>query len=177
MENKEEPEGREGEAGGPPLPSRVCMALMRLGTRMATVFDQRFAALGITQAQFRTLLAVWELGGEQGTAPSALAEHLLLERATVTVLTTRLVQAGLLARAPGPNRRTFRLVLTAAGGEKLRQVVPDANGLAEHTLRGVSRDDLDRLDGLLAGIEAEGRRGGALAAPTGITDVEEPGKE
>src|SRR4028118_1594151 len=100
------------QAQGPPLPSRICTALMRLGTRMATAFDQHFAAEGITQAQFRTLLAVWELGGEEGVAPSVLAEKLFLERATVTVLTTRLVERGWLERAAGENRRTFRLVLT-----------------------------------------------------------------
>ena len=43
--------------------------LMRIGTRMATGFDQHFAELGITQAQFRILLAVWEQGGAAGIAP------------------------------------------------------------------------------------------------------------
>lgn len=143
--------------GEAPPASRVCMALMRLGTRMATVFDQRFAALGVTQAQFRTLLAVWELGKNEGIAPSVLAERLLLERATVTVLTTRLVEMELLARAPGPNRRTFRLVLTPAGGEKLHAVIPEAVALAEQTLAGVGHEDITRLEGLLEFIEARVR--------------------
>jgi DNA-binding MarR family transcriptional regulator len=151
------------------------MALMRLGTRMATVFDQRFAALGITQAQFRTLLAIWELGGEQGVAPSVLAEHLLLERATVTVLTTRLVEMDLLARAPGTNRRTFRLVLTAAGGEKLRQVIPAAVDLAQQTLQGVSQDDMAGLEGLLTTIEARVRAWAEDGDINSITHAE-PGK-
>ena len=152
------------DTGPPPRASRVCMALMRLGTRMATVFDQRFASLDITQAQFRTLLAVWEQSGAAGgggVAPSALAEHLLLERATVTVLTTRLVERGLLAREPGPNRRTFRLVLTRAGEERLRTVIPAAMALAEETLRDVDRDDLARLEGMLEAIEARVRASGA----------------
>lgn len=136
------------------------MALMRLGTRMATVFDQRFAALDITQAQFRTLLAIWELGGTEGVAPSVLAESLLLERATVTVLTTRLVERGLIERVPGPNRRTFRLVLTPAGGERLHKVVPEAVALAEETLAGVEPEDMARLEDLLAGIEARVRASG-----------------
>ena len=167
----------EEEAAGPPLPSRVCMALMRLGTRMATVFDQRFAALGITQAQFRTLLAIRELGGQQGVAPSTLAEHLLLERATVTVLTARLVEMGLLARAPGANRRTFRLVLTATGGEKLRQVIPAAIDLAEQTLQGVGQDEMAGLEGLLTTIEVR-VRASASARDSNINEITnaEPGK-
>lgn len=140
------------------------MALMRLGTRMATVFDQRFAGLDITQAQFRTLLAIWELGGQAGVSPSVLAESLLLERATVTVLTTRLVERGLIERVPGNNRRTLRLVLTPAGAQQLHKVVPQANALAGETLAGVERQDMARLEELLAGIEAQVRALGAAAA-------------
>ena len=151
----------KGRGERPPLPSRVCMVIMRLGTRMATVFDQRFAGLDITQAQFRTLLAIGELGGQEGVSPSVLAESLLLERATVTVLTTRLVERGLIERVPGPNRRTFRLVLTPAGAEQLQMVVPEANALAQETLAGLSQEDMVRLEELLADIEARVRALGA----------------
>jgi DNA-binding MarR family transcriptional regulator len=97
------------------LASWICTALMRIGTRMATGFDQHFATLGITQAQFRILLAVWEEGGEEGIAPSALADYLLIERGTVSVLTDRLVRGGWLFRKQGESRRTYRLMLTDAG--------------------------------------------------------------
>ena len=83
------------------LTSWVCTALMRIGTRMATGFDQHFAELGITQAQFRILLAVWELGGTDGIAPSVLANHLLIERGTISILTNRMIERGWLVRKPG----------------------------------------------------------------------------
>ena len=67
---------------------------------MATVFDQKFARFGLTQAQFRVLLAICE-AGRDGIAPSTLAAQLLIERATVSVLTTRLVERGWLARTAG----------------------------------------------------------------------------
>jgi DNA-binding MarR family transcriptional regulator len=107
----------------------------------------------MTQALFRTLLAVWEEGGEGGIAPSVLADHLLLERATVTVLTTRLVERGLIARAPGENRRTFNLVLTQKGGETLSRLGPLAISLAEQTMEGITEPDLEQLYALLQRIE------------------------
>lgn len=138
------------------LASEICTAMMRVGTRMATVFDQHFAALGITQAQFRTLLVIRD-AGKEGIAPSTLAELLLLERATVTVLASRLVEEGLVERRPGENRRTFRLALTPAGKQCLQRVVPHAVALADATLAGHSLEELRMIRQSLELIEARVR--------------------
>ena len=131
----------------------VCTALMRIGTRMATGFDQHFAPLGLTQAQFRTLLAIQD-AGSGGITPSALAEHLLIQRATVSVLTRRMVEQGWLARVPGENGRTFRLVLTGAGERLLEAAIPRAIALAERTLADVPPAQLRRMQASLALVEA-----------------------
>jgi DNA-binding MarR family transcriptional regulator len=123
----------------------VCTALMRIGTRMATGFDQHFADLGITQAQFRILLAVWEQGGTEGIAPSILARHLLIERGTISILTHRMVEVNWLARQPGENRRTYLLILTQAGRDLLEKVIPLAVELADHTLSGISPTQLQEM--------------------------------
>jgi DNA-binding MarR family transcriptional regulator len=140
------------------LTSWVCTALMRIGTRMATGFDQHFAELGITQAQFRILLAVWEQGGVEGIAPSVLANHLLIERGTISILTNRMVERGWLVRKPGENRRTFRLTLTPKGRQLLDKVIPLAIELADHTLAGISPAQLQQLRANLELIES-GLRG------------------
>jgi DNA-binding MarR family transcriptional regulator len=136
------------------LASWVCTALMRIGTRLATGFDQRFAPLGITQAQLRTLLAIREQGGMEGITPSALAEHLLIERATVSVSTSRMVEQGWLVRKPGDNRRTFRLVLTEAGTQMLQELIPRAVALANQTLSDISYDQLRQMYANLELVEA-----------------------
>ena len=136
-----------------PLPAALCTALMRVGTRMATLFDQKFSRFGLTQAQFRVLLAVCEAGAE-GVTPSALADRLLIERATVSVLTTRLVERGWLARQPGENRRTFLLVLTDTGAASLSEALPHAMALAEETLAGFHREELRETLALLDRLEA-----------------------
>ena len=131
------------------LKSWICTALMRVGTRMAVGFDQHFAPFGVTQAQFRVLLAVQGQGGETGIAPSHLADHLLIERATVSVLSTGLVARGWLERQPGPSRRTHLLRLTPAGQDLLGVLVPRAVALADLTLGNTTAAQLAEIQALL----------------------------
>jgi DNA-binding MarR family transcriptional regulator len=149
------------------LTSWICTALMRIGTRMATGFDQHFADLGITQAQFRILLAVWKQGGAAGIAPSVLADHLLIERGTISILTNRMVERGWLARKPGENRRTYRLTLTAKSRQLLDKVIPRAVELADQTLAGISPTQLRQLRANLELIEAR------LRGDTSLEETEE----
>ena len=127
------------------LTSWICTALMRIGTRMVTGFDQHFAPLDITQAQFRLLLAVREQGGREGIAPSDLADYLFIERATVSVAANRMVKQGWLARRPGENRRTYLLALTEDGAKMLEGAVPRAVALADHTLSGIPLTQLQEM--------------------------------
>ena len=132
---------------------------------MATGFDQHFAELGITQAQFRILLAIWEQGGAEGIAPSILADHLLIERGTISILTNRMIERGWLARKPGENRRTFRLTLTPTSRQLLDKVIPRAVELADHTLSGISPAQLHQMRTNLELIEARLRGYTPLANP------------
>ncbi|MBB6050673.1 MarR family winged helix-turn-helix transcriptional regulator [Armatimonas rosea] len=137
----------------PELASRVCLALMRVGTRMAVGFDQHFAHFGITQAQFRLLIAVWNCGGTSGATSSALAEYLFLERATVSVMINRLLGEGLLAKLPGENRRSYKLTLTEKSGNLLRSLGPEATALADTTLSSFSAQELQQLEAHLKALE------------------------
>ncbi|CAM3393000.1 HTH marR-type domain-containing protein [Deinococcus saxicola] len=148
------------------LASRLCTALMRVGTRMATGFDQHFGAVGLTQAQFRFLLAVWEEGGRQGVSPSVLARHLLIERGTVSVLASVLVKTGLIERLPGENRRSHLLVLTRRGGELLQSAVPRAVTLADHTLADLDPAQRLALRAALDTIETTLRNWTPLEEPS-----------
>ncbi|MBX3045391.1 MAG: winged helix-turn-helix transcriptional regulator [Anaerolineales bacterium] len=139
------------------LYSEVCMALMRIGTRMATGFDQHFAQAGLTQAQFRLLLAAWSEGGAEGASPSHLADYLLIERATVSVLSQNLVKRGWLSRHPGSDRRSYKLAVTAAGGRVLQNAVPTALALAEQTLEGLTPKQLQSVLQTLQLIEGRMR--------------------
>jgi DNA-binding MarR family transcriptional regulator len=153
-----------------PQTAMICTAMMRLGTRMATLFDQTFARFEITQAQFRVLLEIYEGGNAEGVAPSVLAKNLLLERATVSVLTQRMQERGLLERTAGENRRSFRLRLTAKGEALLHAVIPHARVLADETLAANTPADLDAALWFLERLETRlrsmtGANGAAPSAP------------
>lgn len=127
--------------------------MMRIGTRMATGFDQHFSSLGLTQSQFRILLSVFELGGDQGISPSFLAENLLIERGTASIETNRMVERGWLERVAGQNRRTYRLVLTEKGNDLLQKAIPRAIALADQTISNIPRDQLVQMRSNLEVIE------------------------
>lgn len=128
---------------------------MRIGTRMAVEFDHHFAPLGINQAQFRILLAVWSEGGRTGIQPSVLADHLLIERGTVSVMTGRMIKLGWLERLPGPNRRSHLLRLTQIGGRMLERCAERAIRMGDDTLERLSRRQLEIMYESLNVLEAE----------------------
>lgn len=142
----------------PELASRVCLALMRVGTRMAVGFDQHFSHFGITQAQFRLLIAVWNCGGREGATPSALADYLFLERATVSVMINRLLGEGLLTKLPGENRRSYKVALTEKSGALLQSMAPEATALADTTLAEFRQRELHQLEAHLKALEQRLRR-------------------
>jgi DNA-binding MarR family transcriptional regulator len=101
-------------------------------------------------------LGVYTEGRRHGLPPSELAEHLLIKRSTVSILSNRMVDLGWLERRPGENRRSFHLALTPAGTALLEKVVPMAIYLANITLEGFSttqlqvmRRDLEQIEGNL----------------------------
>lgn len=140
--------------------SLVCLSLMRLGTRMAAQFDNWFAEYGITQAQFRVLLTVWQMTGRAGSVtPSVLAERLFIERPTATVLIGKLVERGLLMRvADTADRRSYGLRVTEAGGTLLRTVGPLATETAERTLTVFDKSEQEQLQSLLLRLETHLRQ-------------------
>jgi DNA-binding MarR family transcriptional regulator len=142
----------------PALASRVCLALMRVGTRMAVGFDQKFTHFGLTQAQFRLLIAVWNLGGHEGATPSALADYLFLERATVSVMINKLLNEGLLTKHSGENRRSYKLTLNEKSGALMRAMGPEATSLADSTLEAFAPEELAQLETHLKALEARLRQ-------------------
>ena len=93
---------------------------LRLGTRLATVFDRQFSASGIDQLLFRALLAISELESiaDVGADPSRLADYLLLDLAVAMALIHRLIALG--ALEPDTNR----LRLTPQGQGTLAEMMP-----------------------------------------------------
>ncbi|MBC8140040.1 MAG: MarR family transcriptional regulator [Armatimonadetes bacterium] len=143
-----------------PVASQLCLALMRVGTRMSARFDVRFAPHDLTQAQFRALLGVWQMGqGDGAVTPSALADFLLIERPTATALVAKLVNRGLLVRVPAPgDRRSHTLHLTQSGGELLQSAGEAATRLGEKTTASFGEAEQVMFLQLLTRMEEHLRR-------------------
>ncbi|MBX9927359.1 MAG: MarR family transcriptional regulator [Gemmatimonadaceae bacterium] len=137
----------------PDRASRVCLALIRVGTRLAFSFDQGFAAQRLTQAQFRLLIAVANLTDTPRATPSGVADALFIERATVSGLLKRLIARRLLTRHRAGDGRSYRVALTAAGWATLQRNKPHAIAAANDAMRGVTRAELAALERHLEKIE------------------------
>lgn len=141
-------------ARDPELAGRICLALMRVGTRLASGFDAGFGSHGLTQGQFRLLIAVANCEGSTGATPSALADYLFVERATVSVLIKRPLAKRLLVRRRGTDARSYRVSITPAGWEALKAIKPHATASAATALAGIPTRELEALEKQLAGVEA-----------------------
>jgi DNA-binding MarR family transcriptional regulator len=130
---------------------------------MAVGFDQHFADHGITQAQFRLMTAIWNIGQHDGATPSELSEYLFIERATVSVLIKRMLAEGLLSRHPGTDRRSYRVRITKRGGQVLTALLPQARDVADHLLSSIPATDQRRFERYLEKVEQTLREDAARA--------------
>jgi len=82
--------------------------------------EQQATAAGLTPAQHQLLLAIRGHPDPAGPTIGELAEYLLLRHHSAVGLVDRAVRDGLVQRTPDEsNKSAVRVVLTAAGAEKL----------------------------------------------------------
>jgi DNA-binding MarR family transcriptional regulator len=115
---------------------------------VARIYDEALAPYGLRTTQY-SILARLEV---EGPAPVGhLAARLVMDRSTLAREAAPLVQAGLVAEEPGPDRRQRLLSLTEEGLSRLEAARP---GWREAQRR--VRDELgrDRTEGLLGELRA-----------------------
>jgi DNA-binding MarR family transcriptional regulator len=133
------------------LGPELCTAIMRVGSRLASIFDLEMGGYGLTQAQFRTLLAIRQHGQIR---PGQLADELMLDRASISLLTSKMVSAGWLERLPD-NRRSFKLQLTPAGEEQFQSALQPAIDLSNRTIAGLPRQQAEAVLEALRQLEEQ----------------------
>ncbi|MEG3180293.1 MarR family winged helix-turn-helix transcriptional regulator [Sphingomonas sp. LT1P40] len=106
-------------------------------------FDARARAIGVTNAQWRTLKT---LARNEGSNQGALAEMLEVEPITLARMLDRLEEAGLIERRRDPaDRRAWRIHLTPAAEPLIGQLHTITDALIANALTGVSETDQARL--------------------------------
>jgi len=103
--------------------------------------DQRLRPLGLSQAKWRTILAVFRAG--EGIAQKDLAERLGIEGPTLVRLLDRLAADEWIERRDCPqDRRSKRVYLLPRARETIRQIDAIAAELRAELLSGLSDKDL-----------------------------------
>lgn len=124
----------------------LCFALGRASRRLARVYREKLAPLGLTQPQFFLLIALYE---EDGLPISALAEKVALDKSTLTGLLDRLERDDLIRRVPDPgDRRALRVHLrprAVAQRDALRAIYEETNRLFLSQLSGEEQGLFHRI--------------------------------
>lgn len=128
-------------------------------------FDQSVTKLGVTRSQW-TLIAV--VSTRPGLTQRTIAEILEISEAAAGRLIDRLCAEGLLERkARSDDRRAYSVYVTEAAKPYLETLAGIARRNEEETFSGLSEDQLEQLDLLLALVYANvAARGDTLTGET-----------
>jgi DNA-binding MarR family transcriptional regulator len=130
------------------LPYRLSVATNAVSRLIARAYESQFA---LKIPQWR-LIAV--LADEGPLTQQALCVRTLMDKVTVMRAAQGLLRRRLLRRLPNArDRRSHRLVMTAAGQRLYDQIVPLALEYQSRLLEGVDRADVIRLENLLRRLE------------------------
>lgn len=120
--------------------------MLALTARLDEIRGRLGSHIGLTGSQYTILISVNYLGGQEGVGVSAIAEHLSLSGAFVTIETQKLIKLGLLEKAQNPHDKRRVLLTVAERGasllEELRLVQVDVN---DTLFQSMERDDFRAL--------------------------------
>ncbi len=109
--------------------------------------DEQLKTLGLTRTTWCILLAV---GNENLSQPSDIADFVGIDRTATSRALRQMENAGLLARSSGTeDKRTRRVVLTAAGQNAIALATPMARDNANQMSALLSPGDEEQLIALL----------------------------
>jgi len=103
-------------------------------------FDRKMVLLGLTRAQWHTLVYVIRLGQPTQTE---LAEALDINRSSAGGLIDQLESSGFIKRIADPNdRRIWRIVATPLADRRANEIAECAEALMDDIFTGISGTDL-----------------------------------
>lgn len=118
--------------------------------------EMGLAPFNLTPGQWNALNQLEEHGA---MTQKQLAERLQKEPATIARSIERLVQRGLVKRAPSPSDRRANIVeVTPAASSLLSEIEPSVTRRHEQIAEGISESDLDTFFDVLEQVEANAQR-------------------
>jgi MarR family transcriptional regulator, organic hydroperoxide resistance regulator len=141
---------------GQDVPAEHCghaalTTLIRIFGRMTARGGELAKRHGLTLPHLEVLLC---LNHGEGISQQDLAERLLLTKGNICVMVQKMETAALIERRSDPDDQRFhRLYMTAAGREKLCEILPDHVAMTGRVLRNLTMAEQKTLHELLCRID------------------------
>jgi DNA-binding MarR family transcriptional regulator len=137
-------------------PLGVITRISRLRSHLGAEVEKLFAEYGLSGPSFAVLVTLARLEEAAGLSQRRLADELGLTSGTVSVRIDRLVEEGLVARAPDPqDKRNTRITLTEGGRELFERVAPAHLANERRLLAGLTDPEIESLGSLLRRLLVE----------------------
>ncbi len=138
-------------AGGYVLDEQVGFLMRRAQQRHIAIFQRIMGDDGPTPTQFA---AMSKLAAGEEISQNLLGRMTAMDPATIKGVIARLEERGLVERLPDPDdQRRVRVRLSAKGREAMPGLTEKARAITAATLAPLSREEAERLLGLLARLD------------------------
>ncbi len=128
----------------------TCAALRRAARRLTRAYDRALRPAGLRLTQYSVLANLARAQGEgRGLSVTELARHLAMDRTTLSRNLRPLEAAGWIRVAPGPDRRSRAVDLTAAGRRVFEAAQPLWQAAERSFRRSLGRENAAELRRLL----------------------------
>ncbi len=146
-------------AGADESVQRVVTAVHRLSRRLDRWYDRQLADIDVSTGEWAVLSELARSGEDSPLTPSQLAAAANVAPSSMTHRLDRMVERGLIDRAPDPGNRTRVLVrLSDAGYELYAAAIRESDLVESDLLESLSPAEIDQLAELLekviAGLDA-----------------------
>jgi DNA-binding MarR family transcriptional regulator len=138
--------------------------LLAFSARLEAVRERFGSYLGLTGIQYTILVSVRHLQSEDGVGIKAIADHLGLSGAFVTIETGKLIRQGLLTKRPNPaDRRRVLLQVSPEGEGRLAALAPMQREINDAIFAALDDEGFARLAAQAAELRKGADRALALA--------------
>lgn len=142
---------------------RLVHRLLAFSARLEAIRSHFGALTGLTGVQYTALISIAHLQGEDGVGVKAVADHLGLSGAFLTIVTGQLVKRGLVEKKTNPqDRRRVHLTVTHEGRKLLERLAPVQRDVNDLLFAPLDAQSFRALNAIMADLVRSGDEAAAL---------------
>lgn len=151
----------------------TCLAFT---SRLLAIRDGYGAIIDLSGPQYTILISIAHLGRAGTVGIRQVSDHLHISGTFVTTETNKLVQAGLIEKAPdAKDGRRVSLSLTPKGAERLAQLAPVQQAVNDVHFGPLDREAFEMLHRTMSALVASSDRGLSLLRHLAGWSADQPG--